>query len=274
VNGLTFAELPRWVVMWAVALTIYSGLKLLSRFCRPRGEASAWKQVAYLLAWPGMDANAFLFTPAAEVVRPIRREWAAAWGKFISGVVIVTLAARASASGDPYLVGWAGMIGIVLALHFGLFHLLSCFWRRCGVEATPIMNSPLAAATVSEFWSRRWNMAFRDLTSRFIVRPLRRPLGPNGAFAAAFLISGLIHDAVISFPAGAGFGGPTVYFVLQGAAIFAERSLLGRRCGLGGGFTGRLFAWATVLGPAPLLFPRPFVECVIVPFLRAMGELS
>jgi len=273
VNGLSSAEMPRWAVMWGLAFAIYAGLKLLSWFCRGRGRAPMWRHAAYVFAWPGMDASSFLFTPAADVARPARSEWVAAWVKSGVGVLILTLAVRAAEWGDPYLVGWAGMIGIVLTLHFGLFHLLSCFWRRCGVAAIPIMHSPLAAATVSEFWSRRWNMAFRDLTSRLIVRPLRRPLGASGAVAAGFLISGLVHDAVISLPAGAGFGGPTVYFALQGAAIFVERSSLGSTVGLGTGLTGRLFAWASVLGLAPLLLHRPFVECVIVPFLRALGEL-
>ncbi|OAI51223.1 hypothetical protein AYO47_07250 [Planctomyces sp. SCGC AG-212-M04] len=266
--------MPRWAVMWALAFAIYAGLKLLSWLGRPGGGAPMWKHVAYLFAWPGMDANAFLFTPAVEVVRPRWREWVAAWVKFGAGIVIVAVAIRSMASVDRYLVGWAGMIGIVLALHFGLFHLLSCLWRRLGVQATPIMHSPLAAATVSDFWSRRWNMAFRDLTSRFVIRPLRRPLGAGGAIAAGFLISGVIHDIVISLPAGAGFGGPTVYFALQGAAVFLERSPVGRSVGLGRGLIGRVFAWTTVLGLAPLLLHRPFVECVVVPFLAALGELS
>jgi hypothetical protein len=272
VNGLHFEALPRWGVMWTLAFAIYASLKLLSWRGRSRGLAPAWKHAAYLLAWPGMDANAFLLTPPGEVVPPTRREWTAACVKTCIGVLILILAVRAT--GHPYLVGWAGMVGIMLTLHFGSFHLLSCFWRRCGIAAMPLMNAPLAAATVSEFWSRRWNMAFRDLTSRFVVRPLRRPLGAGGAVAVGFLISGLIHDAVVSLPAGAGLGAPTVYFALQGAAVFAERSSVGRTLGLGSGLMGRLFAWATVLGLAPFLLHRPFVECVIVPFVAALGELS
>jgi hypothetical protein len=274
VNGLSSAEMRRWVVMWVLAFVIYAGLKLLSWLGRPRGEAPLWKHVAYLLAWPGMDANAFLFAPAVEVARPTLREWTTAWMRFGVGMLIVVLTSRVAAFGERFLVGWAGMIGIALTLHFGLFPLLSCFWRGLGVQATPIMHAPLAAATVSEFWSRRWNMAFRDLTNRFVVRPLRRPLGASGAVAAGFAISGMIHDVVISLPAGAGFGWPTVYFTLQGAAVFLERSHAGRGAGLGRGITGRLFAWATVLGLSPLLLHRPFVECVIVPFLAAVGELT
>lgn len=273
-NGHFDVGLPRWAVMWALAFAIYAGLKLLSWSFRSSGRTCGWKHAAYLLAWPGMDASVFLFTPASDVVRPRRSEWAAAIGKTGLGLSIFLVAIRMSWTAEAYVVGWAGMVGIVMTLHFGLFDLLSCGWRRCGVQAAPIMNSPVLAGTVSEFWSRRWNMAFRDLTSRFVVRPLRRPLGASGAVAAGFVISGVIHDAVMSIPAGAGLGSPTLYFILQGAAVFAERSAVGRRWGLGRGKTGRVFAWVTVLGLAPLLLlHRPFVECVVAPFIAALGEL-
>jgi len=42
--------------------------------------------------------------------------------------------------------GGAGMTGIVMTLHFGLFHLLSLGWRRRGVDAPPIINAPAAAS--------------------------------------------------------------------------------------------------------------------------------
>jgi len=73
------------------------------------------------------------------------------------------------------LAGWLGMIGIVVTLHFGIFHALSCLWRRASVEARPLMHAPLASTSLSEFWGRRWNTAFRDLTHRFLFR--RSPPG-------------------------------------------------------------------------------------------------
>ena len=75
------------------------------------------------------------------------------------------------------LRGWVGMVGIVFVLHFGIFHLLSLAWQTLGVSAKPIMDWPIKATSVSEFWGQRWNLAFRDLTHRFLFRPLTARFG-------------------------------------------------------------------------------------------------
>ncbi|HVJ84690.1 MAG TPA: membrane bound O-acyl transferase family-domain-containing protein, partial [Caulifigura sp.] len=230
--GLPNLPLPRWALMWTVAFGIYAGLKLMSWMGRSGGRASPWTHLAYLTAWPGMNANAFLFTPPADVTSPGRFEWLSAATKTVTGIVLVRVAIDLSSMCHDRLAGWIGMVGIVMSLHFGLFHLLSCLWRACGICATPIMNAPPLATSVSDFWSRRWNLAFRDLASRFVVTPLRRRLGAHGAIAAGFFLSGLIHDVVMSLPAGGGSGGPTAYFVLQYVATAAERCAAGRRIGL------------------------------------------
>jgi D-alanyl-lipoteichoic acid acyltransferase DltB (MBOAT superfamily) len=98
-------------------------------------------------------------------------EWRAATGMLMFGVALLFGAARMIPQQHAYVVGWIGMIGIVLILHFGMFHLLSCTWRSLGVQARPLMNRPLASTSLGEFWGRRWNIAFRDLTYRFQFRP-------------------------------------------------------------------------------------------------------
>jgi alginate O-acetyltransferase complex protein AlgI len=171
------------------------------------------------------------------------------------------------------LEGWLAMIGIVFVLHFGVFHLLSCAWRHIGVATEPLMNWPIFSTSLSEFWSRRWNRAFRDLTHRFLFRPLTPRIGPIPALLVGFLISGAIHDLVISVPAEGGYGGPTAYFAFQGAGIVAERSRMGRRMRLGRGFSGWLFTATVVVGPAGWLFPLAFLERIILPFVAALGGL-
>ena len=291
--GNTLAEnaaLPRWGAMWLLAVAIYGALKLTSWLKRDRGTAPAWRHACYLLAWPGMDADAFLFGNRAK--RPTLGEWAFALAKFTAGLVILLVVVSAllpamtpgitTATTTPtapvpadslheYLVGWLGMLGIVLVLHFGLFHVLSCAYRQAGIDAVPIMNWPLTSRGVSEFWGQRWNLAFRDLTHRLLFRPTVRRLGPVGALVLAFLVSGVVHDAVISLPAGGGYGLPTVFFLIQAAAILLERGRWGRAAGLGHGVRGWLFCLAALLLPCPLLFHPPFVLRVVVPFLHALG---
>jgi alginate O-acetyltransferase complex protein AlgI len=163
------------------------------------------------------------------------------------------------------------MFGIVATLHFGLFQILACVYRRLEVMAAPIMHCPIASQSLTDLWGRRWNRAFRDLTYRYIFRPCLAVLGPSGALLAGFLFSGIAHDAVISLPAGRGYGLPTCYFLVQGIAILAERSQLGRWLGLRRGIRGRLFCLTVALAPLGWLFPTPFVLKVMFPFLQAMG---
>jgi hypothetical protein len=165
------------------------------------------------------------------------------------------------------------MAGLILILHFGAFHLLSCAWRRAGVEARPLMNRPLLSSSLGAFWGRRWNTAFRDLTHRFLFRPCVSWFGARWAILVGFVFSGGVHDLVISVPAGGGYGGPTVFFTVQGTALLIEGSALGQRLGLGAGVLGRVFAFAVLVGPIGLLFHRPFVEGIVVPFMRALGAV-
>jgi hypothetical protein len=261
----------RWVLMWALAFAIYSGCKWLTWRRTAVGNVPAWRNAAYLVAWPGLDAAAFLGNASAGRVH--RRDWIRGIQNIAVGLGLFFGIARLVVVRNSYLAGWIGMTGIVLVLHFGAFELLSCVWRQVGIQARPLMNKPLLSQSLGEFWGRRWNTAFRDLTHRFLFRPLTRRFGVSAGVAGGFVFSGLVHDLVISGPASGGWGGPTVFFAIQGAGILVERSSFGRKSGLGTGTIGRLFAAAALLVPAPLLFHRPFVETIVIPFMQALGAL-
>jgi alginate O-acetyltransferase complex protein AlgI len=267
--ALVPSEWPRWAYMWIIALAMYAGAKWLTWRRRRVTNVPAWQHLAYLLAWPGMDADAFLQpAPATTVERPRRGEWCFAIAKTALGFFLLIGGARWLAAVSPVLGAWAGVAGILFVLHFGTFHLLSCVWRHVGLVARPNMNWPVAATSVTDFWGTRWNTAYRDIIFRFVFRPCTRLWGVRAGTSFGFFISGLIHDAVISVPAGGGYGLPTLYFCLQCPALFMERSGWGRRVGLGSGVRGWLFAAAVVLLPAGLLFHGPFIHQVILPMLH------
>jgi hypothetical protein len=171
------------------------------------------------------------------------------------------------------LRGWVGMLGLILLLHFGGFQLLSLFWRSVGVDAKPIMSAPLRSTSLGEFWGQRWNLGFSQLAHNLIVRPLHRACGAKVTGFFIFVVSGLIHDLVISLPAGGSYGLPTMYFVIQGAGVMVERSSLGKQLGLRQNIRGWLFMAVFTAGPAFWLFHPRFIRHVILPFMQAIGAL-
>jgi alginate O-acetyltransferase complex protein AlgI len=261
--------------MWLMAFAVFFGCKWLTfgNAMQRESRACPFGAWAYLFAWPGMDAARFLSPELAPRLSrsAILGSIAVATGRILLGLFLLFGVARHAA--EPLVEGWIGMLGMVLLLHFGFFHLLSASWRALRVDAPPIMNAPLRSTSVSEFWGQRWNTAFNDLALRLAFRPAARRLGIAGATLWAFLVSGLIHELVISLPAGAGFGLPSGYFLLQGLGVITERSAAGQRLGLRTGIRGWIFTMVVVAGPAFWLFHPPFIRKVILPFMQAIGAL-
>ena len=268
------AEQSRWLLMWTVAGTIYVSFKWLTWRRTPVESASVGRHLAYLGLWPGMDAAAFLDSGRATAIeQPLLADWLMAAVKLLIGVVLLRDVFGLFAELSPMLVGWSGMVGFMLVMHFGLFDLLSCFWRVNGIDAPPLMNQPVLSTSLAELWGQRWNIACRDLLHRFLFAPLATRVGPRWATWIGFSISGVIHDIVMSLPARGGYGGPTLYFLIQAAGLLAERSHRGRRSGLGRGVRGWVFTMLVLIGPSPLLLHRPFIEQIVVPFVLAVRSL-
>lgn len=261
---------PSWAFMWALSFGIFAGLKWMTWWkARQSGAGRGLRSVAYLLAWPGMDAAAFLDS-RVYVAKPRLNQWATALGKTAFGFVLLYVLARRLPIELPLLRGWIGLLGLIFLLHFGSFHLMALFWQAIGINAQPIMSKPLLSKSLSDFWGKRWNLGFRQLAHEFVFVPLHRRLGVPATGFLVFVLSGLIHDLVISVPARDGYGLPTAYFAIQGFGVAAERSVLGRRLGVQNGMLARIFTFVLTAGPACWLFHPPFVLRVIIPFMKAI----
>ncbi|WP_425616232.1 MBOAT family protein [Anatilimnocola sp. NA78] len=267
------SQLPVWMLAWVLAAAVYAGFKWLT-FAESEAarEATFADVLNYLLLWPGMDAEAFLGNK--PVPQPTSREIFFAVLKFLSGLVLIFVVARFTMSLPPLVTGWVGIVGLALAILFGFAHFVSIAWRSLGVNAQPIMNRPLWAFSLSDFWGQRWNLAFHDVGREYVFRPLLRRIGVIGSTFAVFLFSGIVHDLVMSVPLRRGIGLPTLYFLLQAVGVLFERSPFGKRLGLGRGLRGRAFAAAVVLLPVGLLFHSAFLQHVILPTLHFLGAIS
>ena len=109
---------PPWIFMWALASSIYAGLKWLTfADYAATGQSNNGRSLAYLLFWPGMDAKPFL-APSRSAGKPGLWEWLLAVAKTIFGVFLIAIAVH-FADEHSLIAGWIGMAGILFTLHFG-----------------------------------------------------------------------------------------------------------------------------------------------------------
>jgi len=130
--------------MWILSFAIFISLKWLTWWrARFRIAHSSWRSAGYLLAWPGMDAEAFL-DANQRVPTPPPTAWLWAIFETALGVILLWIVARSVPQGEPLLRGWVGMLGLILLLHFGTFQIVSLLWgslwRQC--KAHHVCASP------------------------------------------------------------------------------------------------------------------------------------
>ena len=198
--------LAPWIYMWILAGSLFFAFKwCAARRATDRAvPATLGRRLAFLFLWPGMDAVCF-FDPNCAAGKPAFGQWLFALAKTAFGGALIWGAARFA--GNGWAAGWIAMIGFIFLLHFGIFHLLALFWRRCGIDARPIMRWPALAHSLGDFWGRRWNAGFSDFAFGLLFTRLAALMPPRIATLIIFLFSGLIHELVITFPARGGYGG-------------------------------------------------------------------
>jgi alginate O-acetyltransferase complex protein AlgI len=258
----------------AAILLPYAALKAAAVLRQPPGtlrRAGTIRCLVYLTVWPGMLLAPFTAgrTVAVEARAQARRHVQQGLRNLaLGGVAMLLLAWWAPRLTDRDL-SWTGIAALLLAVHLGYADVLSGCLRLAGVPVPRLFDDPLASRSLTEFWSRRWNLAFVEM-DRLLFLPLLRPLGQLGARLGVFVVSGLLHELAISFPAGSGWGLPSCYFALQGVLVVAERRLHPQRWATP---LGRLWTWAWLLIPLPLLFHAAFRAALVVPLFGHLHGL-
>jgi hypothetical protein len=232
---------------------------------------SPLRWLAFAAAWPGMRPGLF----ASLGTRSLPGGWRLIGNGLVRlavGALLLAAARRAWAAGSVLAATALALPALSLMLHFGIFNLLAGGWRLLGARCDALFRAPLRSRSLTEFWGRRWNLAFSEMTALGIYRPLAPRVGRPAAMVAAFFASGLLHEIAISLPVYRGFGLPLSYFTLHGLLRLAEQRLeraghpVWRRAWLGRAWT--LF-W--LVAPLPILFHRPFLAGVVWPLLAGGG---
>lgn len=259
VAGLTRAVLEPWQFMWIMAAALWLGFKLMML-----GRTRNPVRPLLFLFWPGMDPGPFQLPPVNR--RPHFAPFLQPVASVLLGACLVLVVIPLTPF--PLLQGWLGFAAMLCLLHFGLFDWMARGWNQAGIPVQPLMDQPWRARTPGEFWGRRWNRGFSDWARPVLFRRLTRKLGSGPGVMAGFLTSGLLHELVISLPAGAGYGLPTLYFAIQGSAVLLERLPRAQTVCRNPAAT---LAW--VLLPSALLLHPPFLGNVMVPMLQTLPYL-
>jgi hypothetical protein len=212
---------------------------------------------AFATVWPGMrPALVARLQPGRSGAATLLKTGLAYMGLGTTLFLLAHLAWRLTAS--AVLATVLLLPALSFLLHFGAFGVVAGLWRAAGADVGPLFRTPWRPAGLGEFWSRRWNLAFSEMTSLAVYRPLALRVGKRAALVAGFLFSGLLHEVAISLPVRAGYGRPMLYFAIHGVLTQLERER---------GPFGRPATFLAVVLPLPLLFHQPFLQGVIWPLL-------
>ncbi|MDG2391365.1 MAG: MBOAT family protein [Planctomycetaceae bacterium] len=261
------SSLSPHVKMMVIAVSVFAVLKgkTLCEFLADGHTLSKTHKLLWFVGWPGFDIQGFFIRE--HEVQPNRSEWKVGLLNTSAGLILWVAVAPYVQPYYEIVAGWIAMTGIVLTLHFGLLHLCTLFWIAKGRDVTPLMNAPILSESLSEFWGKRWNIAFRDFAYARVFKPISHRWNATTATWASFAFSGLVHELAITVPAGGGYGLPLLYFLLQGSGVGLERRLSRRGWAVRRGLKGWMFAALFLIPAAPLLFPPPFVRNVILPLI-------
>lgn len=273
VTCLIFADENAILRMLALIGIAFSGMKIITTTEGYKGKVLTLPFINWTLffvGWFGMRAQIFETLGG----KPLVGTWPKIKSGLISifsGVILIALAHILTLSPlrpDLLYIPIAAilLIAFSLILHFGILSINAGVWRFFGVATYSLFRSPLKSKSLNEFWSKRWNLAFSEMTSVAVFRPLRDKNGNSFALILAFLFSGLLHELAISIPVKAGLGLPFLYFVIQGLLVIIEKELIKNGfVFLQNAVTARLWTFLCLVVPVPLLFHKEFIESIILP---------
>nr|WP_294949445.1 MBOAT family protein [uncultured Mucilaginibacter sp.] len=259
--------------MLTIIATTFSGMKVIAvaEGYKHKPLTLTFKQwLTYAIGWVGMRAQPFetLGEKALPGAWPMVRFGIS---RVIAGALLIVLAhgiVRLHLNGELtcMLVTPILLAALSLILHFGLLGISAGMWRFSGVNTYYLFRQPAKALSLTELWSKRWNVAFSEMTSVAIFRPLKSKVGAVVALMVSFIFSGLLHELALSLPVNSGYGLPTLYFVIQGLLVLVEKLLAGKGIlFLKNKWVARMWVFFWLIVPMPLLFHEQFIKQIVWP---------
>lgn len=272
-----FADADPLILMFSYITATFLSLKIVvahNHLGRDKQlNFSQWLSFCYL--WFGMNPLPFKQYPSKPLSDFSGYIWKGLY-RILSGLLLIVsvdfIYSYIPGSLYDFFLHLTYLIALSLILHFGVLQIAAGIMRYLGVPVTLLFKDPIKSKSLDEFWGKRWNVAFVELTTIAVLRPLKKKLGNKTAFWASFIFSGLLHELAISLPVKSGFGRPLLYFFLQAFLIIViEKGFLKN---LNSPFLKSLWVLACLILPIFLLFHEQFIQKIIKPLAQYLSIFS
>jgi hypothetical protein len=262
VRAFNLGQVVVLLLTWKAASLLCLPPEAWSRFTRLR-------LLAYCV-WIGMQPRQFLKGQETAPGAPVPTV-PGFFLNVITGAVLFWGVPRFLPASTPWLVRfWIALVGFCFLFLIARVDFWALIFRAMGFAVEKLWDCPIAATSLGDFWGRRWNRIVSGFLREVLFLPLARRTGPGVALFAVFLYSGFYHEGV-SFMAGSGYGGPTLYFLLQYLGVAIENSRPARRWLRALPWLGRAWTFAVVVLPVGLFLHPGLVDGWIVPMLEEAG---
>jgi hypothetical protein len=217
--------------------------------------------------WPGMQPDQFLAGREPVAGAPVPTVLGLLLNA-LAGAVLLWVVPRFLPAATPFMVRfWIALVGIGFMVLFVRFDFAALLFRWMGFQVEKLWWCPVAATTLGEFWGQRWNRVVSGMFREVVFLPLARRSSPQVALFAVFLYSGVYHE-LFSFMAGSGYGGPTLYFLVQYLGVVVETIRPFRRFLHRHPWLGRVWTLSVVVLPVGLFVHQGLIDEVLLPWLR------
>lgn len=268
-------------------LVIITAFFMIMKICvvsMPKSEGpklTRFQTLIFFLFWPGMQ-------PARLLERKAGLDWwkDAGWGMvFVALGVLWSVGVKSGVDAGlcPDVASLLSLPGISMMGHVGGLRLLRGGLRFVGYDVEQLFVDPLFATSMADFWGKRWNVAFSDMNRFVFVAAIRTALvedlkiskavaGQAGVFTA-FIASALLHELGITVPVLAGYGGPSLYFLIQGFCVVVEKLPRVTTWRENNPVIARLLMWVAIAAPFPICFVVPFRTEIALPLTLFVANL-
>lgn len=224
-----------------------------------------WLLFSY--TWFGMNPLPFSLFPG-KTIADFRYYFKKGFSRIIIGIISINILVFLQQYASPPMLPLFNicyLVSLSLILHFGVLNIATGSLRWLGVPVSSLFKDPAKSTSLQEFWSKRWNIAFVELTTIAVLRPLRNKFGQTFAFWVSYIFSGLLHEMAISLPVNAGYGMPCLYFLIQAFLILTIEKYFIKHIQLR--YIKRLWVLVALLLPVFFLFHQSFINGIVYPLI-------